>query len=48
MGNWVKQIEIAKEHKEKDKVRKEKLAGYFFDLSININCISRTLCTMVS
>lgn len=33
MGNWVKQIEIAKEHKEKDKVRKEKLAGYFFDLS---------------
>lgn len=33
MGNWVKQIEIAKEHKEKDKVRKEKIAGYFFDLS---------------
>lgn len=33
MGNWSEQQEAKKENKEKDKVRKEKLAGYFFDLS---------------
>lgn len=33
MGNWEKQQEVKKETKEKDKVRREKLAGYFFDLS---------------
>lgn len=33
MGKYSKQIEIKKELKEKDKVRKEKLAEYFFSLS---------------
>lgn len=33
MGNWEKQQEGKKVVKEKDKVRREKLAGYFFDLS---------------
>ena len=33
MGNWSDQQEIIKEGKEKDKTRREKLAGYFFDLS---------------
>lgn len=33
MGNWSEQQDVKKEYKEKDKVRKEKLAGYFFDLS---------------
>lgn len=33
MGKWEKRLEVAKEHREKDKVRREKLAGYFFDLS---------------
>lgn len=33
MGNWEKQQEVRKEAKEKDKVRKEKLACYFYDLS---------------
>lgn len=33
MGNWSEQQTIKKETKEKDKVRREKLAGYFFNLS---------------
>lgn len=33
MGNWEKQQEEKKEAKDKDKTRREKLAGYFFDLS---------------
>ena len=33
MGNWNKQLEEKQESKEKDKVRKEKLASYFFNLS---------------
>lgn len=33
MGNWSEQQGVKKEIKEKDKTRKEKLAGYFFDLS---------------
>lgn len=33
MGNWSEQQDIKKETKEKDRVRREKLAGYFFDLS---------------
>ena len=33
MGKYSEQIEIKKELKEKDKVRKEKLAEYFFSLS---------------
>ena len=33
MGNWSDQQEIKKEGKEKDKTRREKLAGYFFVLS---------------
>ena len=33
MSNWSKHIEEHAEQKEKDKVRKEKLAGYFFNLS---------------
>ncbi len=33
MGNWSDQQEIKKEGKEKDKMRREKLAAYFFDLS---------------
>ena len=33
MGNWDKRQEEKKEIKEKDRTRREKLAGYFFDLS---------------
>lgn len=33
MGNWSERQEVKKGVKEKDKVRREKLAGYFFDLS---------------
>lgn len=33
MGNFSNQQEAKKEAKERDKTRKEKLAGYFFDLS---------------
>lgn len=33
MGNFMKQQEARKEVKEKDKLRREKLAGYFFDTS---------------
>ena len=33
MGNWEKRQEDKREGREKDKVRREKLAGYFFDLS---------------
>ncbi len=33
MGNWSEQQEAKKVIKEKDKTRREKLAGYFFDLS---------------
>lgn len=33
MGNWSEQQEAKKVTKEKDKVRREKLAGYFFNLS---------------
>lgn len=33
MGNFSKIQEAKKEVKEKDKVRREKLAGYFFNLS---------------
>ena len=33
MGNWSEQQEAKKVIKEKDKTRRDKLAGYFFDLS---------------
>lgn len=33
MGNWSEQQNVKKERKEKDKIRKEKLAAYFLDLS---------------
>ena len=33
MGNWSQQQELKKEAKEKDKIRKEKLASYFLNLS---------------
>ncbi|MDD2952746.1 MAG: hypothetical protein PHC95_06250 [Parabacteroides sp.] len=33
MGNWSEQQEARKETKEKDKVRREKLAGFFFNLA---------------
>lgn len=33
MGNWSKVQEEKKEGKEKDKVRREKLAGFFFNLA---------------
>ena len=33
MGNFSNQQEAKKEAKERNKTRKEKLAGYFFDLS---------------
>lgn len=33
MGNWEKRQEEKKEIKEKDRTRREKLAGYFFDTS---------------
>lgn len=33
MSNWEKKQEKKAETKEKDKTRRDKLAGYFFDLS---------------
>lgn len=33
MGNFIRQQEEKKEVNEKDKTRRERLAGYFFDLS---------------
>lgn len=33
MGNWSEQQVIKKETREKDRTRREKLAGYFFDIS---------------
>ena len=33
MGNWSQQQELKKEAKEKDKIRTEKLASYFLNLS---------------
>lgn len=33
MGNWSERQEEKREGKEKEKTRREKLAGYFFDLS---------------
>ena len=33
MGNWSEQQEAKKETKEKDKVRREKLASFFFNLA---------------
>ena len=33
MGNWSEKHEEKREGKEKDKTRREKLAGYFFDTS---------------
>lgn len=33
MGNWEKRQQDKREGREKDRVRREKLAGYFFDLS---------------
>lgn len=32
-SNWSEQLEVKTEAKERNKVRKEKLTGYFFDLS---------------
>lgn len=33
MGSWSERQEEKREGKEKDKTRREKLAGYFFNLS---------------
>ena len=33
MGNYTKQIEEKKERKDRDQARREKLAGFFFNLS---------------
>ena len=33
MGKWIEQQDVKKEKKEKNKVRHEKLAGYFLNLS---------------
>ena len=33
MGNYTKQIEVKKERKERDRTRREKLAGFFYDLA---------------
>ena len=33
MGKWEKQLEIAKEHKEKEKTSKETLGKFFYDLA---------------
>lgn len=33
MGNWSEQQKLKEERKEKDITRREKLAGYFFNLS---------------
>ena len=38
MGNWSVQQEAKKEVKEKDKVRREKLAGFFFKLGATHIC----------
>ena len=32
MGNYTKQIEEKKDRKDRDQARKEKLAGFFFNL----------------
>ena len=32
MGSWERQQEAKTEAREKDRTRREKLAGYFFDL----------------
>ena len=33
MSSWKKQLEIKERTLEKEKIRREKLAGYFFDIS---------------
>ena len=33
MGSYTKQIEQRQEHKERDRTRREKLAGFFYDLA---------------
>lgn len=33
MGNWSEQQEVKKENKEKDKISRETLGKYFYDLS---------------
>lgn len=33
MGNWSERQDERKERREKDRSRREKLAGYFFDMS---------------
>lgn len=33
MGNWSERQDGRKERREKDRTRREKLAGYFFDMS---------------
>lgn len=38
MGNFMKQQEARKEVKEKDKVRREKLAGYSGHYIISLDC----------
>lgn len=44
MENWSEQQEVRKEVKEKDKVRREKLASLFFDLcKVTYNCAGRRI-----
>ena len=33
MGKWIEQQDLKKEKKEKSKIRREKIAGYFLNLS---------------
>ena len=33
MGKWIEQQDVKKEKKEKSKIRREKIAGYFLNLS---------------
>ena len=33
MGKWIEQQNVKKETKEKNKIRREKIAGYFLNLS---------------
>ena len=33
MGKWIEQQDVKKEKKDKSKIRREKIAGYFLNLS---------------
>ena len=47
MGKWEKQLEIAKEHKEKEKNSQDVLGRFFFDLA-KVIFTTMVLATVVS